>query len=371
MDTLKTILDLFIGAGAAQGFFLAIILLGRRKRNGGEADAILALLMSLFSANIVHAIFIRGFSAYRIAGDRLVYEPLQLLFGPCLYFYVRALTENGRRIGTRDLVHFVPFALLLLPFIPGHFTALNASLARVFNLALWGGIILQMSLYVGATIHQTARHDAALRDLKATTVGDLAWIKGFLAAFLALSGAYFILLALMIHGHSMVLFYKIQALTLSATVFGLGYRIVAKPPAQVEATAVDAEPTARKYGKSGLSREESDQIAAELGAFMDRARPYLDPALDLASLAEAVGIARNQVSQAINESIGRNFYDFVNAYRVEECKRRMADPAFRAYKLLAIALDSGFASKPAFNASFRRSTGMTPSQYRDGQSRLE
>ena len=58
-----------------------------------------------------------------------------------------------------------------------------------------------------------------------------------------------------------------------------------------------------------------------------------------------------------------SFYDFVNEYRVKEASKRLLDPAYREYTILAIALDAGFHSKTSFNRMFKKVTGLTPSQY--------
>ena len=50
--------------------------------------------------------------------------------------------------------------------------------------------------------------------------------------------------------------------------------------------------------------------------------------------------------------------------RIEEVKRRLADTESEKYSLLAIAFDSGFNSKSAFNTIFKKHTNTTPSQYR-------
>ncbi len=42
---------------------------------------------------------------------------------------------------------------------------------------------------------------------------------------------------------------------------------------------------------------------------------------------------------------GQNFNDFVNTYRVEEARRKLADPRFGHYSLVGVALESGFNSK--------------------------
>ena len=97
---------------------------------------------------------------------------------------------------------------------------------------------------------------------------------------------------------------------------------------------------------------------------MKNEKPFLDPELSLSTLAKAMGINRNQLSQLINAGIGENFYDFINKYRVEEVKRLMTDPKKQNYNLLGMALEAGFKSKSTFNLIFKRFTGLTPTEYR-------
>jgi AraC-like DNA-binding protein len=53
----------------------------------------------------------------------------------------------------------------------------------------------------------------------------------------------------------------------------------------------------------------------------------------------------------------------VNGYRVREVQRRIKAGDARALKMLALALDAGFASKSTFNQSFKKHTGQTPSVF--------
>ncbi|HVZ47500.1 MAG TPA: helix-turn-helix domain-containing protein, partial [Gemmatimonadaceae bacterium] len=62
--------------------------------------------------------------------------------------------------------------------------------------------------------------------------------------------------------------------------------------------------------------------------------------------------------------VGQTFYDFVNSYRVRDVQRRIAAGEARTRKMLALAMDAGFASKSTFNDAFRKHAGMTPSAYR-------
>ena len=61
--------------------------------------------------------------------------------------------------------------------------------------------------------------------------------------------------------------------------------------------------------------------------------------------------------------MGKNFYTLINEYRIEEFKALASDDKNSHLTLLALAYDSGFNSKSAFNLVFKKQTGETPSQF--------
>ena len=93
-------------------------------------------------------------------------------------------------------------------------------------------------------------------------------------------------------------------------------------------------------------------------------KPYLDPALTLAMLAEKLSMPGKHLSQIINEHFGQNFNDFINSYRIRAAIARLSDAKTREDKLLKIAFESGFNSKSVFNAAFKKNTGFRPSEFR-------
>ena len=118
-----------------------------------------------------------------------------------------------------------------------------------------------------------------------------------------------------------------------------------------------------EYQRSGLRTEEAVIYHQNLLQLMDTSKPYLEPKLSLSNLADDLNISVNHLSQVINQYEEKNFFDFVNSYRVKEFKERVHDPANKNYSILAVALDSGFNSKSSFNQVFKKITGKTPSQY--------
>jgi len=73
---------------------------------------------------------------------------------------------------------------------------------------------------------------------------------------------------------------------------------------------------------------------------------------------------RSSILDVLNRELSQTFYEFVNAYRVDEVRARLADPAAKHLNILALGLEAGFASKSTFNQAFKKLTGQTPSTYR-------
>jgi AraC-like DNA-binding protein len=97
-------------------------------------------------------------------------------------------------------------------------------------------------------------------------------------------------------------------------------------------------------------------------ALMDEERPWLEPELTLAELAQRLGTHATLLSKVINMGCGQNFNDFVNSYRVAEARRLLANPQFAHYSLVGVALESGFNSKSTFNRVFKKLDGRAPSE---------
>ncbi|MEL7427773.1 MAG: AraC family transcriptional regulator, partial [Bacteroidota bacterium] len=91
--------------------------------------------------------------------------------------------------------------------------------------------------------------------------------------------------------------------------------------------------------------------------------PHLDPKLTLRDLAEQMGMPANQLSQLLNMGFQQNFAEFVNSYRLQTFKEKVANPKLHHLTLLALAYDSGFNSKTVFNTFFKKKMGMTPRTY--------
>jgi AraC-like DNA-binding protein len=55
----------------------------------------------------------------------------------------------------------------------------------------------------------------------------------------------------------------------------------------------------------------------------------------------------------INDRLQKNFFDFVNGYRLKEVQTRLLAPEAEKLTILAVAFDSGFSSKSSFDTIFK------------------
>lgn len=118
------------------------------------------------------------------------------------------------------------------------------------------------------------------------------------------------------------------------------------------------------YRNSPLDVQDAGRTIERLDALMRDDALYRDPSLSLASLAARLGATTHHLSQSLNQHRGTTVVDYLTVWRVEEATRQLLDPARDGVTIDAIAESSGFGSRSAFYAAFRRITGRTPSELR-------
>ncbi|HUH23167.1 MAG TPA: AraC family transcriptional regulator, partial [Brevundimonas sp.] len=117
-------------------------------------------------------------------------------------------------------------------------------------------------------------------------------------------------------------------------------------------------------GRARPRTEEEAGLGDRILRLMTEEAAYAQPDLRVADLAHRLGEAEYKVSRSIAALGFRNFNQMANRFRIEEAKRRLADPALRRLPILTIAYDCGFGSIGPFNRAFKAETGMTPLAFR-------
>lgn len=101
-------------------------------------------------------------------------------------------------------------------------------------------------------------------------------------------------------------------------------------------------------------------------SIIQKARTYIDQNyardLSLDDVAREVGISPYYFSKLFKEQTGQNFIDYLTRLRIETAKRLLVDPAMSVKE---VCLRSGYSNQNYFSRIFKKSTGMTPTEYRD------
>tara|TARA_R110001632_G_scaffold65_9_gene271 strand:+ start:580 stop:2901 length:2322 start_codon:yes stop_codon:yes gene_type:complete len=112
-----------------------------------------------------------------------------------------------------------------------------------------------------------------------------------------------------------------------------------------------------------LDAHKAAVYSTRLLAHLSENEPFLIPDLSLRELASQIEIHPNQLSWLLNNTMGKNYNDFINTYRVEAFKTHAKNPKNAHLTIEGLAYESGFNSKTVFNTSFKKETGLTPKQF--------
>jgi putative phenazine biosynthesis phzC/phzF protein len=135
----------------------------------------------------------------------------------------------------------------------------------------------------------------------------------------------------------------------------------------VSAPAVEennATTASSKYHHSTLSDADKDRIAQLVQQVMEQTEVIIQPDFTVEKLAQNISTGQKYVSQVINETFECNFNTLLGRYRIREACRRFNDPQrYGSYTIESIARDLGFKSRSNFATTFKKHTGLNPSEH--------
>ncbi len=105
------------------------------------------------------------------------------------------------------------------------------------------------------------------------------------------------------------------------------------------------------------------QLGEKLELLMNKDEVWKNPHLSLVDLALMIGTNRTYLSNYLNSTQNKTFYDYVNSYRIEAALRMMHGKG-GANTMVEIAENSGFNSISTFRRVFSRVTGCSFAEYR-------
>jgi AraC-like DNA-binding protein len=362
--------------GVTQGFIISFMLFVARKGNRA-ARIFLGLLILCFSLAISNGFLFYSNIYYKFPLLIGIPEIFRYLFGPFFYLYAKALMSKKFIFKKTVWLHFIPAVLFTMYRIPLYFNngynkiqwMLHRSPIFAPDPAAIDIIIeilfpLHVLLYLLLILPILRSFQKEIGNIFSTIDKiNLNWVRQFTVINIFIFFLFFCsIFFLFLFHYSIQPVYKITYVSVPFLIFITGYWGMVQPEIFSEIN-MPVPGSGKKYKKSALSTKQSEIILEKLESAMKSEKYYLDPNLTLPLLAGKISISPQHLSQVINAKTGRNFYEYVNAFRVEEFKKQISDPGVCHLNILAIAYDCGFNSKSTFNSIFKKNTGFTPSEY--------
>ncbi|RPI02707.1 MAG: AraC family transcriptional regulator [Calditrichaeota bacterium] len=382
--------DLILILAAAQGLLLALYLF--HKHSDLFANRFIACLMLFYSLIVLDLYIWESGFYFSHPQLRFLTIPLVFLIAPFLFLYTKYLTNSRPSMERKDLLHFLPFLIYLLLMSRHLFESDNQLLDRVrhfdpndqempWDFALvYPAVLLQPALYLASTLAYLRRYTQKLKTAFSSIESiKLKWLRNLTAILSVVVIFYCIEYGLSFFDIQLSNRFDLTSLLAAVSVYVMGYWALLKSDTFKNPVIADSirqlsdeqiglqrgRQASRKYAKSGLSPDTATAYVEALSRLMDNDKCYRDSELTLAQLANKLNISAHNLSEVLNTQLQQNFFDFINRYRVDEVKGKLADSAHAHVKILAVAFDAGFNSKTAFNTIFKNMTGNTPSEYRN------
>jgi AraC-like DNA-binding protein len=151
---------------------------------------------------------------------------------------------------------------------------------------------------------------------------------------------------------------------ISIIIYATSYKVI-RASEFLQENVRDTLQTRKKYEKSALKEVDKAKILEQITQCMEVEREFKNPLVSQPYISKKLGIPVHHISQVINERRGQSFFEMIASYRIEEAKSLLQDPNHDRLTMEDLADEVGYNSKSAFNRSFKKHTGLTPSEFKN------
>ena len=363
--------------GVFEGLIIFLLILLKRKKT--VSDYLLSSFFLIYSLNtfLSYLEIYNRTHGYPYPLFFFVSTPFLLLHWPVLWLYVKSLTDQHFRFRPAYLLNLIPFVLCIVLFTFEYYTRpLNEKIIILQSESFkqqwdYPVVIVTMTLsslvYLSWAATLVGRYNRKIKVyFSETSRYDLYWLRVLMIASAVIYTVIYLAFAidLIVPLATFSSMHQASFLLGAVYIIVLGFFGHRQGNLFSEKTIgiVLQEPGPISEIKYSVTVKENDFILSLL-KYMNENKPFLIPEITLSTLASELDVTPDYLSGIINNKLGKNFFDFINHYRIEEFKTRSLAAENKKFTLLSIAYDCGFNSKATFNRVFKNVTGITPGEY--------
>lgn len=293
-----------------------------------------------------------------------------LFLAPILYLSIKYFVSVTAVFDKKDFLHFL-IPICALPFSI-HFMLQNAaykhqvlgSFTSTFS-GINSFLCVQLIVYWCSSYYLLQKHQRAIQLFTASTDKiNLNWLKYFLigvAVMIAIFVAEYYFQTCWIFqytawGYFIIVYFLAYFARQQIEIFPFD----TKNRAEIKEIIEENSPAQKQ---ERLSQKQIEALKEVLTGLMRDEKLYLDETLSLPTLAQKMAISTHDLSYLLNQGYGDNFFQFINAYRVEEAKLLLLSDKYQHLNMVGIAYAVGFSSKTTFYTTFKKMTNQSPSEF--------
>lgn len=337
-------LVIFSGLGVVHGIFLAISLWFFR-HGSKTSNKILSLLLLVLSFRIGKSVFLEFTDDLNI---KIIFSGLAsiMAIGPLFYLFTLSCIDKSFAISKRHLLHFLPslFGLAFGLLINERWIEqLSTDVFVALFIFYYGHYIVYLGIgyflihkIKNASAQRSTYHLLRLLVLTLLIIWTV-YILNLLDEFIP---------------------YVVGPVLYTSVAYVVSFIIIQKGYVKKIHNA--------KYKTTPVSDAQAQDIFMKARDLIKEQKQFRDAGLTLKSMSKALNVSPQTLSLAINKESHVNFNQFINQHRIEESIRLLQNEKYNHYTVAAIAYEVGFNSISSFNTAFKKQTGKTPLQYRNG-----
>ena len=336
------ILFFLCSLGVFNGFLVSVYFLffEKRKRTQNTLFGFLVLMLSIRIGKSVYSLFSE-------TKDLLVMQiglSACFLIGVSLFFYLKSSVENRKKIPVSWKIHVL--VLFLIVLIVGFLKPYRIHIDFwrsfvVFIYVVWGAYIF-FSGFLLRNIYKKIFE----KNIYCTT--SELWLVAVFIGNLLIYLAYIV---------GYLWLYLVGTLTFSLVFYGLFFFFMFKKNRETIFKDIP-----EKYASKKIDNNEANVLIKSLDKVMKEKQFHRNTNVKLNDIAKELRISSHQLSQLLNDNLGKSFALFINEYRIKEAKKLLQEN--NQYTLEAIGFEAGFSSKSTFYATFKKIVGQTPSEFK-------
>lgn len=373
-------MDIISAIASINAFIIAFLI--SRKQQKSISDKLLIAWIINFAFYFAIPFCIENLQFFHPSYWGMIMGIFIVAHAPFLYVYTSSFTNPEFKINFRNFYHFGIISIFVVSIIPYFSLSPEDRISIVLekqDLSYYMLVPMLTQLLIRAyfltrTFIILVRHQSAIgQSFSYKTKIDLSWIKlityGFFGEIILNFVLYGLVSAQLVNIYWMDYIIVIINIILFFYIAYSGYKQrtiqlwIPQPAPVPDTKKKETNRNSNPESAKPVAEENYHPVISDLIQLMDKEKLYLEPELNIGDIANQLNIHAHQLSRLINQQLKKNFYEFVNAYRVQEFKRLATDPRNRHISILGLAMDAGFNSKATFYRFFKNTTGLTPSQF--------